>query len=199
MCHYIPERCNLNISRHRNLNFLLKLANGLGIWHSTVVEFQVYYLVTPLWILLCCTTYKILYMCRILVPVVRFGAYFKMYTPCCRSVWSTSRKRCLKANVARFCENVAWIPLDEFWMPSWVAQVLNGFQMCIKNHISQWTLGYSVCCGEGWVWKDDKLIVQICFLPYILYYMYEVRKQVQDLDSVLVQKTLVQIRYRISK
>ena len=116
-------------------------------------ELQVHTCHTFVDILLCCTTYKILYMCRILVPAVRFGAYFKMCTPCCCSVWSTSHKRCLKANVARFCENVAWISLDEFWMPSWVDQVLNGLQMCIKIHISQWTLGYSICCGEGWVWK----------------------------------------------
>jgi hypothetical protein len=138
-------------------------------------------------------------MCRILVPAVRFGAYFKMYTPCCHSLCSTSCKMCLKANVGCCFENVAWISLDEFWMPSWVTQMLNGFQMCIKNHISQWTLGYSVCCGEGWVWKAHKLVVQICFLLYTLYYMCEVGKQYKGLDNVLAQKKLVHIRYRISK
>jgi len=129
--------------------------------HLSCRAFQVQSLVTPLWTLLCCTTYKILYLCKILVPAVRFGACFKMYTP---SLWSTSLKRCLKANVACCFENVAWISLDEFWIPSWVAQMLNGFQMCIKNHVSQRTPGYSVCCGEGWVWKANKLVVQIYFL-----------------------------------
>jgi hypothetical protein len=142
--------------------------------------------------------YETLYMCKILVPAVRFGAYFKMYTPCCCSLWSASHKRCLKANVGCF-ESVAWISLVEFWIPSWVAQMLNGFQMCIKNYISQWTLGCSVCCGEVWVWKANKTVLQICFLPYTLDYMCEVRKQVQEPRQCFSTKALVQIRYRLSE
>ena len=75
-------------------------------------------------------------------------------------------------------------------MPSWVAQMLNGFQMCIKNHVSQWTPGYSVCCGEGWVWKANKLVDQIFFLLYTLDYMCEVRKQVQAPRQCFSTKTL---------
>ena len=39
--------------------------------------FQVQSLVTHVWMLLCYTIYKILYMCRIPVPAVRSGDYFR--------------------------------------------------------------------------------------------------------------------------
>lgn len=167
--------------------------------HLSSRAFQVQSLVTPMWILLRCTTYKILYMCKILVPAVRFGACFKVYSSCCCSLWSSSLKRCLKTNVACCFKNVAWISMDEFWMPSWVTQMLNGFQICIKNHVSQGILGYSVCCGEGCVWKANKLVIQICFLLYTLDYMCEVRKQVQGPRQCFSTKTIVHFRIRLSK
>jgi hypothetical protein len=81
---HVSECCNVNICHLRNLNILLKLADSLGIRHST--SWRSFKGVTPVWIFLCCATYNILYMCRIPVPAVRVGAFFKLYIPCCRSV-----------------------------------------------------------------------------------------------------------------